>query len=209
MQFSEAAKGTSVWNDYLEDISHGLHDERLLEAPVSETDLSVPTPWQGASWKASDNIVNATWIDEAGLSRPSVGKSLAWRKAHTLYAHVRANREEKGPSSQFVALQEWEGYVEKIVEGNDTFTARLTDKTNPDDSFEVGEFDLTDVASDDYELVRVGGVFRWVLGYRTFSTGRTEKSSSLIFRRLPAWRKATLARNKIEARELANSIRWE
>ncbi|MBF0320870.1 MAG: hypothetical protein HQL01_13810 [Nitrospirae bacterium] len=85
-----------------------------------------------------------------------------------------------------VSLQKWEGYVLEIFE--DTFIARLIDLTNesPD---EEAEFYIDDLSGEDKELLQLGAVFYWNIGYHIASGGQRTRGSTIRFRRLPAWRK--------------------
>jgi hypothetical protein len=106
----------------------------------------------------------------------------------------------------FHPLQEWEGYV-TAVRGN-TFTARLTDLTeNATRADEEADFPTDDVVEEDRELLAVGRVFRWVVGYMLMGSTKF-RASHIVFRRL-RWTKEDLARAEEEGRELAAKIKWE
>lgn len=110
------------------------------------------------------------------------------------------------PHVSFHPLQEWEGYV-TAVRGS-TFTARLTDLTeDATRAEEEADFPTDDVVEGDRELLAVGRVFRWAVGY--FLVGATRlRASHIVFRRL-RWTKEELVRAEEEGRELAAKIKWE
>jgi hypothetical protein len=114
------------------------------------------------------------------------------------------------PGSRLIPLQTWEGFVEDIDEENGIFRARLAD-LEPDSSGEeeIAELYLEDVDQDDRELVKPGGVFRWIIGYRAEPYGKRERVSALVFRRLPAWTRQDLDIAAREARRLAHALRRE
>ncbi|MBB3872495.1 hypothetical protein [Brevundimonas mediterranea] len=106
-------------------------------------------------------------------------------------------------------LQSWEGFVMEINDTEGTFGARLADLTDEENTEEYAEFDLSEVDSDDQELLRVGGVFRWLIGYRENQFGRRERVSSIVFRRLPAWTARDLEAAKAEGAAVANALLWD
>lgn len=116
---------------------------------------------------------------------------------------MRSNREEnqkspavnmlqqvqirRPPAETLVALQEWEGYVIEIRENEKNFTARLLNIT-AGSQYEEEEADIpfAEISQDDAENMRLGSVFRWVIGYRHLPSGSKERVSRIVFRNLPA-----------------------
>lgn len=116
-----------------------------------------------------------------------------------------AREATRPPESQLDVLQEWEGTVTEV--DGDTFRARFVDLTNRDNvGFEEASFLLSDVGPNDASLVKVGGIFRWLIGYRNFNYGKRERVSNLVFRRLPAWTVSDLAKAKAFAKDLADAF---
>lgn len=89
----------------------------------------------------------------------------------------------------FRALQRWEGVVLECRD--ESFLARLTDLTEEGPTEEV-ELSLSDVPREDLDLVELGAVFYWSIGYRDEVGGGRSRSSTLRFRRLPLWSKQEL-----------------
>jgi hypothetical protein len=84
-----------------------------------------------------------------------------------------------------VALQEWEGIVAEL--GVKEFTARLSDLTDRTrKGEEEAHFPLREVSEDDLELLRVGAVFRWTIGFQKLGATK-QRISQVVFRRLPQW----------------------
>jgi hypothetical protein len=99
-------------------------------------------------------------------------------------------------------LQEWEGFVVSV--SKDTFTARLTDLTNPSSmDSEEADIPLNDLDDADQSRIAEGAIFRWVIGYRRSKGGTRERSSRIVLRHLPCWTKRELDKN----RQIA--IEWE
>lgn len=100
----------------------------------------------------------------------------------------------------FRLLQQWEGTVTEIAA--DEFTAELRDLTDPANYREEATFDLDEVSPGDQQLIALGAVFRWSIGYRTSAAGQRERVSQLRFVRIPGWRRSAIAEVKQGAAEL-------
>ena len=89
-----------------------------------------------------------------------------------------------GPRSTLHALQEWEGYVVE-VEG-DELVARLVDLTaGSTHEEEEAVIPLAEISEPDVANVRVGSIFRWVIGYERSPSGTKKRVSQIVFRDLP------------------------
>lgn len=108
--------------------------------------------------------------------------------------------------SSFIAEQEWEGYVTRI--DSKYFYATLLDLTNSGVE-EEAQFELTEVSPNNDQLLKEGALFRWSIGYERQKGGTRRRSSSIIFRRLPAWSKREIKSSQLEAEQLINEIQWE
>ena len=106
----------------------------------------------------------------------------------------------------FVAMQEWEGYVTEI--GENTFTAILVDLTQKENEpTEEADFEMDEISNNDRKLLKIGSVFRWAIGYNTAGSTKM-KSSFVVFRNLPAFSKKELDAAQSKAESLNNSINW-
>ncbi|HYP55189.1 MAG TPA: hypothetical protein VEQ41_02655 [Solirubrobacterales bacterium] len=103
----------------------------------------------------------------------------------------------------FIALQRWEGIVTEC--GDETFIAQLTDLTEPGPREEV-ELPISDVALEDRDLVEVGAVFYWSIGYKDEADGQRVKASTLRFRRLPVWSESELIAARGRAEDVARVL---
>ena len=98
------------------------------------------------------------------------------------------------------ALQEWEGYVTEI--GENEFVARLTDLTaNAKVEGEEAVIPLEEISDDDTAKLRLGGIFRWVIGYERSGTGTKRRVSQIVFRDLPVVTKSDVREGEAWARE--------
>lgn len=107
----------------------------------------------------------------------------------------------------FARLQEWEGYVQSV--SNNEFTASLFDITNKRDiEDEEADFSIDDLTEDDKKLLKPGAVFRWLIGYRSIG-GTKERSSKIVFRRLPQWTDSDFEAAEKKADFFARKTKWE
>ena len=100
------------------------------------------------------------------------------------FAKVPASRTDAGSSqATLCALQEWEGCVVEI--GDETFEARLLEVTaGARSDTESAAIPLGEI-SHGRDRVRVGSIFRWVIGYERTPGGTTQRVSRIHFRDLP------------------------
>ena len=112
----------------------------------------------------------------------------------------------RAPVAMLHALQEWEGYV---VELTDTqFTARLLDVT-AQAAFEEEEADIPydEISDVDRPKIRLGSIFRWVIGYERSAAGTKKRVSQIVFRDLPAVAKSDLLAAEVWAAKMATAFR--
>lgn len=112
-------------------------------------------------------------------------------------------------SSRLEVLNSWEGVVLSINNDDETFTARVHNLTSTMASDHEAVFSVDDVSSNDFDLLKVGGIFRWMVGYRKHSHGQRERISAIVFRRLPAWYDDDLANAVAEGTALASAFTSE
>ena len=103
-------------------------------------------------------------------------------------------------AATFHALQEWEGHVLEI--GGDEFVAALIDLTvGSSHEEEEAIIPLTEISDRDAATLRVGAVFRWVIGYERSPSGTKKRVSQIVFRDLPRITDRDLQQGKEWARE--------
>lgn len=114
-------------------------------------------------------------------------------------------RPRRVPSATFHALQEWEGYVLSI--GKEEFEARLIDMT-AGGTYEGEEatIPLLEISDHDAKKLRVGAIFRWVIGYERTTGGSRRRVSQIVFRDLPAVTKSDLRDGEVWARNMFHSL---
>ena len=102
--------------------------------------------------------------------------------------------------SSLHALQEWEGYVIEISE--DDFVARLLDITagkTVEDEEAVIPFE--EISDNDNANLRLGSIFRWIIGYERSGGGSKKRVSQIVFRDLPVVTKSELLEGEAWAKE--------
>ena len=93
-------------------------------------------------------------------------------------------REPRRQLSSFHPLQEWEGHVIQISEAR--FTARLHDLTaGTHIDEEEADIPLAELSSADAAKMKVGSIFRWVIGYEIAENTPKKRVSQIVFRDLP------------------------
>ena len=106
------------------------------------------------------------------------------------------------PQVSFHRLQEWEGYVIEI--GEDDFTVRLLDLTaGSSHEEEEAVIPLSEISEDDHKRLRLGSIFRWVIGYEHFASGTKQRVSRIVFRELPVVTEQDIAEAEERARKTA------
>ena len=107
-----------------------------------------------------------------------------------------------GPRATLHALQEWEGYVVEVE--RDELVARLVDLTaGSTHEEEEAVIPLAEISDRDLATVRVGSIFRWVIGYERSPSGTKKRVSQIVFRDLPRMAE----RDFREARSWAHEMR--
>ena len=119
---------------------------------------------------------------------------------------VRPIRSSLPAPATFHALQEWEGHVLEI--NGDEFVAALVDLTaNSSHEEEEAIIPLTEIADDDAAALRVGAIFRWVIGYERSRSGTKRRVSQIVFRDLPRITERDLQQGREWARKIRRAFK--
>ena len=106
----------------------------------------------------------------------------------------------------FQALQEWEGYVDSIED--DVFVARLIDVTaGMSHETEEATIPLDELSDRDAASMKVGSIFRWVIGYECSPEGTRKRVSQIVFRDMPRMTEGDLQAGREWARKIASAFR--
>jgi len=100
----------------------------------------------------------------------------------------------------FCAIQEWEGYVTKIV--NNIVFADLVDLVrNEERPSTTAEIPSVEFQDDEVNDLHIGTVFRWSIGYYRSRTGQKDRVSRIRLRKLPVFGKVDRTDVDREAQE--------
>jgi hypothetical protein len=105
----------------------------------------------------------------------------------------------------FKQTQNWIGHIIEI-EG-EKFLARLED-LNHSDTYELATFDFKDVSVEDQDLLSLGSIFYWSVGYAVRGS-QIYKESFIRFQRLPPWDVEEFNKVADSSSGLRNRIGWE
>lgn len=103
------------------------------------------------------------------------------------------------PLNCFNSKRKYQGEVRELT--SEGFIARLRNlsESSPD---EEAEFYFEDVSPNDKELVAIGALFYWNIGYMTLVGGQRLGGHTLVFKRLPVWTKTEIKAAKQRAKSL-------
>lgn len=101
--------------------------------------------------------------------------------------------------------QNWVGYVTKISKNK--FTAKLIDKNKPT-TYEVAQFEKEEVSDGDLNLLKVGAIFYWSVGFAN-QNGQSIKQSLIRFKRSVSITEEEFDKIIDDAQNLYNSIDWD
>lgn len=116
----------------------------------------------------------------------------------------KKNYSEKCGSSQI--LSKWIGIVTQI--NDDVFMGKLRNLAINEGFINEAEFTVSELQEDDKELLEIGAVFYWYIGYMTTYGGTRTKISLLKFQRLPQWQKSQINKIKEEAKLMGEKFNW-
>lgn len=112
---------------------------------------------------------------------------------------------DKKQEGHVITLQKWQGVVKSV--SDDIFVAHVTDLLRSVPEEEVELF-CSDIQDDDKELLFVGAVFYWCIGYIFSSSGQLTRASFLRFQRLPLYSQDSVKIAAKKAKDIQEGIRW-
>jgi len=87
------------------------------------------------------------------------------------------------------------------------FTAKLIDK-NDQTTFEVAQFDMDEISKGDMELIKLGAISYWSVGFAN-QNGQISKQSLIRFKRSVALSISEFDYITDQASELSEKIHWD
>lgn len=109
-------------------------------------------------------------------------------------------------SGSFIPLRMWEGFVTDV--GEKSFMAKVFDLT-VHGAQEIAEIPFDQILPDDINLVTLGAIFTWEIGYYDHGSGQQLKKSSIKFRCLPGWSKEEMGSIKENTAVLREELNWK
>jgi hypothetical protein len=104
------------------------------------------------------------------------------------------------------ATYSWVGFVSSI--GAKTFRAKVEDLKSNNKVYEDAEFEINDLAEDEINMLKIGSVFYWSIGYE-YRNGTKKKESFIRFKRLPKFTDNQIDTALDLSNELFDSLNWE
>lgn len=154
---------------------------------------------------SSDNLIDGDGHDTIS---PSDGLRL-FEQSVPLAPLERDRFQHMQVESTLQVRQLWEGVVTDVNFENEEFTARLHNITTPGDYEREVTLDMQEVSANDRDLMREGGIFQWMIGYRRKTFGQMERVSAIVFRRLPVWYEEDITNAHREGEALAAAFSVE
>ena len=105
---------------------------------------------------------------------------------------------------RFEVLQQWEGVVTELSGENVWADLKdLTDRSNPD---EVIELPIDEFSPEDRDVLGIGSIFYWAIGYEARSGGQRSRVSEIRVSRVPRWSKREVAALEQKAEKLMTQM---
>lgn len=101
--------------------------------------------------------------------------------------------------------QNWICYVLEL--SHDSFFAKLEDLNNPN-TYETAHFDIDEVSKEDLELLKVGAIFYWSVGYAN-QNGQVIKQSLIRFKRAVEITEYEFDEIADETKEIIKDLNWD
>ena len=197
------ATGTYGFHSFARDDSSGVdaHEAPLIRVDEAVRMALTPEPANGAG-------------DSGGVVAAGTGGEVLSALPHRVQSGtdgvpvVNAPPKLSPPAipTTFHALQEWEGHVLEI--NGDEFVAALVDLTaGSSHEEEEAIIPVTEIGEEDAASLRVGGIFRWVIGYERSRSGTKKRVSQIVFRDLPRITERDLQQGREWARETRRAFK--
>jgi len=155
----------------------------------------------GTDFQIPDSF-NLEYLSDSDTSVRTKAKNTDFEYGEPIQTPQLAPQFLKPLVGRFKLLQLWEGRITEITEN--TFSARISDKTNPKLPDEIVTLDIEEISPSDLSLVKLGSVFYWSIRYADFPGRGRSKESKIRFRRLPNWTKKEVEKAIKTGTELAS-----
>lgn len=171
-----------------------------LSTPIGTLSSWLPTYSKFLKELAVDSEIEFSNLTQSKteISQPEQAEKI-FKEADLLSKIVEVSRLESRPET-FRVLQSWECVVKAFdIQRIVAVTKDLINRDNPDEEIEV---DLETIPEADHDLIQLGAVFYWHVGYLKDAKGTVMRGSVFRFRRLPAWSRKDIENASLKADEL-------
>ena len=184
-----------------------MGDTEIMETAIENHSASTGADRVEAVLKQQrDTVMGDTEIMETAIENHSESTGIGSDIGSIINFPDLAQDSQTWHKVTFQALQEWEGYVIEI--GEDDFTVLLLDLTaGSSHEEEEAVIPLSEISEDDIKRLRLGSVFRWVIGYERSASGTKRRVSQIVFRDLPALTKQDMSEGEEWAKKVSQL--WE
>ena len=184
-------------------------DNSIRDSSSAYGNLDVPSPHYQLLQEGQERVkqhrsstLRGTEFAETKVMNPSTFRSIDSNVDAIIKLSYPTDVPQARPVVNFLALQEWEGYV--LEKGEDEFTARLLDLTAGSlQEEEEATIPLEEIAEDDFKRLIPGSIFRWVIGYERSPGGTKRRVSQIVFRDLPVVSESDMTEGMEWARKVA------
>jgi hypothetical protein len=145
---------------------------------------------EGLKKEKSDDIAYS-YINNSQFIQP--------KKAPLLFLETKPLKERA------ISLQKWRGIVEEV--NKEYFKAKLINLTDKGYD-EYAEIYNDEITQEDIELIELGAIFYWSIGYSHSSSGQRTRFSEIRFKRLPAWDEKDIKIAGQNAKRISELIEW-
>ena len=187
--------------------AHSTAEERV-DAQVDRSNSDAPLPAEVLKVSVNGAVLREPSADARGLAPNASSRQAPTGREQELGARIIGLPPvpaRPALRASFHALQEWEGYVADV--GETEFVARLVDLTaRGSHEEEEAVIPRAELSDGDNARMRVGSIFRWVIGYERSPAGTKKRVSQIVFRDLPALTKSDLRDGESWARKMARSL---
>ena len=180
---------------------------------VSERDISAVSPTDPPlQYRSVNELAQSSWEEGTRPTTPSESTNVPPQFTSASIATIAQLAKRRERTSYVVTpLAEWQGHVTKVEEGH--FYATLDGVYGEGVQGQVHDamIPLVEVSPEDLEFVRAGAYFRLSVAYSISrgGTGTSTRTSTIVFRRLPAYQDADLENAVDISRELTGGLRLE
>ena len=187
--------------------AHSTAEERA-DAQVDRSNSDAPLPAEVLKVNVNGAVLRVPSANARGLAPNASSRQAPTGREQELGARIIGLPPvpaRPALRASFHALQEWEGYVADVDETE--FFARLVDLTaRGSHEEEEAVIPRAELSDGDNARMRVGSIFRWVIGYERSPAGTKKRVSQIVFRDLPALTKSDLRDGESWARKMARSL---